>query len=503
MRAGQTLIAATTLTFLALASLPVRGQVDYNDEGKPWNHKAQKGPDADVGGWYYNLGITGMRVVLLKDEPTRLLVKYVFPRTPAHGKIQEGDVLVGVNGKPFVTPHKDGYGVDVFGGDGPLKDFGLALEACQGKKPRGKLTVHVLRKGKTVKVNLSVGTRYGMYGKNFPFDCRKSDLILGELLEYLAGQQGDDGSWGPPHLNTFAPLALLASGNRKYLPLVKKNVEMHARTTKAADEGGLINWRYMAAGIVMSEYYLATGEKWVLPELKEVYDFLCYSQYTKPSQIGDSARKRKLPRDDKQGLGGWGHNPGYEGYGPIAMITAQGALAWALLERCGIEVNRRRHEMAYDFLARGTGKNGYLWYADGVSDDAKWADMGRTGASALAHFLSPYRDTKHRETALLQARAIGEHPETLPDTHGSPVMGMGYTALGAFLDRASFRKMMDSNRWWFTLAQCADGTFYYQPNRDNNAQDFGGRSRLSASAAVAFIFSLKKENLQISGAKRK
>ena len=30
-------------------------------------------------------------------------------------------------------------------------------------------------------------------------------------------------------------------------------------------------------------------------------------------------------------------------------------------------------------------------------------------------------------------------------------MGMGYTALGAYTDPASYRKMMDNNRWWFTL----------------------------------------------------
>ena len=31
----------------------------------------------------------------------------------------------------------------------------------------------------------------------------------------------------------------------------------------------LINWRYMAAAIVMSEYYLATGDEYVLPAIRE------------------------------------------------------------------------------------------------------------------------------------------------------------------------------------------------------------------------------------------
>ena len=83
----------------------------------------------------------------------------------------------------------------------------------------------------------------------------------------------------------------------------------------------------------------------------------------------------------------------------------------------------------------------------------------------------------------------------------APIMGMGYTALGAHVDPASFRRMMDKNRWWFTLARCHDGTFYYQPNRDNNPNDFtSGASRLSASAVVAFIYSLKNRNLHVTGA---
>ena len=34
---------------------------------------------------------------------------------------------------------------------------------------------------------------------------------------------------------------------------------------------------------------------------------------------------------------------------------------------------------------------------------------------------------------------IGEHPESFPDTHGSPVMGMGYAAMAANVDERSFR----------------------------------------------------------------
>jgi hypothetical protein len=222
------------------------------------------------------------------------------------------------------------------------------------------------------------------------------------------------------------------------------------------------------------------------------------------SQIADSAKERDPPKDNRRAHGGWGHNAGYEGYGPIAMLTGQGALAMAMMHRCGIQVDRTLHLKAYDFVVRGTGANGYVWYADIPSQPNGWADMGRTGAAALANFLSPYEDSRYEKQALVHARVIGEHSETFPDTHGSPIMGMGYTALGAFTDPMSFRKMMDNNRWWFTLAHCADGTYYFQPNRDYNASDFtSGASRISASAVVAMIFSAKNKNLFLTGAHRK
>jgi hypothetical protein len=219
------------------------------------------------------------------------------------------------------------------------------------------------------------------------------------------------------------------------------------------------------------------------------------------SQINPQAKKShpdSFPKGPNDSHGGWGHNPGFEGYGPIQMVTAQGALAYSLLARCGLPVDRKRHDAAYEFIKRGTGKNGYVWYGDQAGGGpGNWADMGRTGAAAVANYLSPYSDGDYRGRALAHAKVIGLHPQSFPDTHGSPPMGMAYTALGAHVDADSFRKLMDANRWWFTMAQCTDGSFYYQPNRDNAG--YGDDARMSASSVVAFIFAIPKRNLAITG----
>jgi hypothetical protein len=495
-------IPCACLALLALSS-PLQAQVHYHPNGSPWTQRAASGPDAEVPGWFYNLGITGLRAQLIAGEPKALLIKYVFPKSPADGLIQAEDRIIGAGGQLFKNEHQNGYGMKVFGAVGPISEFADALENCQNPAGKGKLAVTVQHGGATKEVVLEVGRKYGTYAATYPAKCAKSDRVLAEMLQYLADHQQENGSFGNPVHNTFAPLALLASGDKKYLPAVERSVRYHCKTTqtKEKDKYGLPNWRYTSAAFVLSEYYLATKQAWVLPELQEVHDYLVSTQYLDMSQIDPKSKEshpRTYPKGPADSHGGWGHNPGFEGYGPIAMITGQGALAYALMHRCGIRVDHARHDAAYNFLKKATGPNGYVWYKDEINGGPDgWADMGRTGAAGIANILSPYPDPAYRERALLHSKVIGEHPQSFPDTHGSPVMGMCFTALAANIVPVNFRKLMDANRFWFTLAQCADGSFYYQPNRDNAG--YGSDARMTATAAAAFIFTIPKQTLMLTG----
>ena len=484
-------------TLLATGSL--NAQVDYSEDGQPWKQRADSGPDAEVPGWYYNLGLTGIRAELVAEHPKALVVKYILPKTPAQKEIKINDIIIGVDGKKFRKPHLDGYGKEVFGAQGPIEELAEALEACQSKS--GKLSLMVKRDEETLDVELDIGKDYGSYSKTFPENCPKSDKILKELLVYITKQQDENGSFGDPVNNTFAALTLLNTGEKRYLTDVKRNLRHLCDSIKSVDEetrqAGLMNWTYMGTAIVLCEYYLITKEKWVLPELEKIRDLLYKGQYLDMSQINPKVKEShpdSYPTGPKQSHGGWGHNPGFEGYGPISMITAQGALSYSLMHHCGIEIDRKRLDAAYSFLKRGTGENGYVNYGDGASAPDDWADMGRTGATGIAFFVHPYGDSRH---ARIYSDVIGKHPQSFPDTHASPPMGMGYEALAARTDPKNFRKLMDANRWWFTMAQCGDETFYYQPNRDSSGYD--SSARMTASCVVAFIYTMPKRNLVITG----
>ena len=242
-------------------------------------------------------------------------------------------------------------------------------------------------------------------------------------------------------------------------------------------------WKYTLYGTALGEYYLLTREDWVLPELEEIKSWLLQAQMAN---------------------GGWGHRPankpGGNGYGAINAITMQAKMALAMMMRCGLEVPADKYRATHDFVAKGTNKIGYVWYKDGGARNQSYADMGRTGTSAVAHHISPVGGKEYRDFALLNASCIGNYPKTFADTHGSPLLGMAWTGLGALADPKEFRKLMDYNRWHFAMAHTTDGNFYYQPNRDNNPQDYSADPRLNATAANALVLTAKFKKLQIAGA---
>ncbi len=198
------------------------------------------GPDAEVPGWYLNLGITGARAMITKEEPTKLQVMFVFKSSPAYGKLEAGDKLTGANKNSFSTAHKFGHGVGKFGYQGPIMDFGEALEESQGKLA-GRLTLDVQRGDQKLKVDLQVPTEYGTYSANYPFTCKKSDLLLKKSCDWLSNAQLPDGTWSSrPHINAFAALALLGSGDARYMPEVRKAMRAMAAATDGKSFRGLL-----------------------------------------------------------------------------------------------------------------------------------------------------------------------------------------------------------------------------------------------------------------------
>ena len=111
----------------------------------------------------------------------------------------------------------------------------------------------------------------GSYALGFPKNCAKSKAVVHMMSEWLAAQQREDGSWERPggycgnHYDTgWAGLALMATGNPKYDPVIKKAAHY------IAFSGSQCWWAVpqASAGIFLCEYWLRYRDNSVLPAIR-------------------------------------------------------------------------------------------------------------------------------------------------------------------------------------------------------------------------------------------
>ena len=244
--------------------------VDPNNMGR-WTQPTKRGPDKNVPGFLVNLGPTGGRAIL---KETSFVVKYVFPKSPAHNKLHVDDEIIGVNGKRFTTKHvfgkQYGMGYEV-GYDGPIMDFGNAIEDSEGRDGILKLTLIRNGEERTVDVHLPA---IGRFSKTYPLNCPKSDKLVSSAMQYLLEHKKDFST--QCHEKGTVGLALLARGK------MKEARALAASWNEVPGEGAW-TWPIAYQSIFLSEYYLKTGDKSVLKTIKLLADRLYDAQVMDPA----------------------------------------------------------------------------------------------------------------------------------------------------------------------------------------------------------------------------
>jgi hypothetical protein len=191
----------------------------------------------------WNLGATGARGWIYSDQlvtsdARQILITKVDSRSPADGKLANGDVILGVSGKPFSYD--------------PRTELGKAITAAEIS---GKLALTRWRGGKEEQVVLEIPV-LGTYGRTAPYDCPKSALILKKGCEALAARMKEENypKTQNPITRSLNALALLASGNQEYLPLVRREVEW---ANQFPDKS---TWWNAYVIMLLAEYKIATGD---------------------------------------------------------------------------------------------------------------------------------------------------------------------------------------------------------------------------------------------------
>ncbi|MEI6176688.1 MAG: DUF6288 domain-containing protein [Verrucomicrobiota bacterium] len=235
----------------------------------------------------WTLGATGATGWIYCDKLTtsdarQIAITEVAKGSPADGILQKGDVILGTAGKAFSYDARS--------------EFGKALTFTESNAGKGELSMTRWRAGKTEEIAVKLPV-LGDYSATAPYDCPKSKRILELGCEALAKRMAtknypNDQS---PITRSLNALALLASGNPSYTPLVKREAEW---ASNFSDEK-MQTWFYGYVITLLAEYKMATGDESVMPGLRR----LAMESAKGQSNVGSWGHKFALPDGRLAGYG--------------------------------------------------------------------------------------------------------------------------------------------------------------------------------------------------------
>ncbi|MBL9171786.1 MAG: HEAT repeat domain-containing protein [Verrucomicrobiales bacterium] len=428
----------TSLLSLALVALmtippPAASAANAKPLAIPDFTKGGKIPAGAKHDW--NLGPTGLRGWMFSDklvttDARQISITQVDKGSPADGHLAVGDVILGVGGQPFSRD--------------PRAEFGEAITAAESGVSGGRLKVTRWRaeKSEDIVVQLPV---LGSYSSTAPYDCPKSKRILDQGCAALAARMADPAySKGPnrePITRCLNALALLASGNPAYLPLVKKE----AQWASGYSSRSMQTWRYGYVLILLSEYLLATGDASVMPGLRRV---------ALEAARGQSA------------VGSWGHGFAVPdgrlgGYGMMNSPGVPLTISLVMARAAGVtepEVDRAI-ELSARLLRFYLGK-GAIPYGDHHPWIQNHEDNGKCGMAAVLFNL--LGEAKAAE--FFSRMSIASHGPERDTGHTGNFFNILWSIPGIAQSgpQATGAWMREFGAWYFDLARQWNGSFPHQ-----------------------------------------
>lgn len=456
------LIALPLLLAAALlATLPVTAQRN-RDMPNPDFTRGEAIPEDS--NFDLTLGATGLRGWmhsrrLSTTGARQVAITKVDEGSPADGVFQVGDVLLGVDGKPFTHD--------------PRVELGNALTLAESDAGEGQLKLTRWRDGKTEEVTLQLQVM-GDYSPTAPYDCPKSARILQQGCEALAARIADPDYKSNPISRSLNALALLASGNPDYLPLLKKEAEW------AADfhAEGMATWYYGYVIMFLAEYHMIAQDDSVLPGL----------------------RRLALGAAEGQSIvGSWGHKFAGEdgrlvGYG---MMNAPGlplTSSLAMARMAGVEDPKvdlaieRSLKLQRFYIGKGAVPYG---------DHGPWMgheDNGKCGMAAVLFNLEEEKEGAEFFSRMSLAAHNGERDAGHTGNFWNMAWAMPGVALGG--PQATGAWMQEFGAWKYDLARRWDGTFVHQSPPARKGDHTRG---WDATGAYLIAYAMPLEKLLLTG----
>ena len=365
--------------------------------------------------------------------------------SPADGKLMVDDVIYSANGK-------------MLGSEAWLV-MADAITQSEKREGQGRLVLGVRRGSENIDVEISLPVM-GTYSSTAPFECPKTDKIEENLVKWIESGKSKN-SRKPDFLGTDT-LFLLATGRSECLGLVRRTIYDKIAKTKIPDKivpasfGGKSSWYAAWDAMVLGEYYMATGDRNVLPLLKFNCDVLTAIQHP---------------------LGAWRH--GFMeggGYGCMPAIGLAAAIGYGFANDAGLDISQEAYQKAVRYHHDGSGEMGRIVYGVGAGNvsaprefEPEAVENGKmgTGNGCLAAAAVLF-DLEGKDRAAHLCSFISAHSwNTTFEGHGGNFWNNFWTPLGAKVQgKKSFIHFWEKYRWYRELGRNYDGSFNFDAFKD-------------------------------------
>lgn len=326
--------------------------------------------------------------------------------------------------------------------------------------------------------------RYGKFAEEFPDNCEKSRLVAKSYVDFFLQHQAADGTWRRwgGNWTTFdfdtaiVGLALLSAGDESLSPQIKKA----AYAVAATESGG---WATVAGTkiLFLSEYYLRTKDKGILPRLQK---FITEAETTLMGHyyVGHSFDK-----------------PGYNGKG-MSVGFAYVLLGLSVAAQTDATVDLKVLDGMHELCARLGRNNGGLpygrfWNSTSVPE-VPWNAAARTGPPlAAAIIYGGNRDFVEKALGMFHA-TYG----AVDKVHACPSMGLfGANLAFCLADRPFFQQSMEYYKWKFILNRYPNTGMLTNPHNMHRATGESALGRWWQTAAATILLNAGNKNMAITG----
>jgi Family of unknown function (DUF6288) len=420
--------------------------------------KGEKIPEGATHDW--TLGATGARGWMFSNrletaEARQIAITKVDKGSPSDGVLETGDVILGIDGKPFASD--------------PRVAFGKVLTSAEAGDGNLKLTRW--RDGKTEDIVVKLPV-LGAYSATAPYDCPKSKRIFEDGCKALAKrmEQDDYTKLQNPITRSLNALALLASGEKEYLPLVKKE----AKWASDYSADGMQTWYYAYVIMLLAEYQIATGDD----SFQSGMERLALEAAKGQSNVGSWGHKFALPDGRLAGYG---------------MMNAPGVpltISLILAREAGLK------DPAIDLAIERSAKFLRFYIGKGAvpyGDHAPWTqtheDNGKCGmAGVMFNFLGEKDGAE-----FFSHMSLASHGPERDTGHTGNFTNMLWAMPGVALagPQATGAWMKEFGAWYYDLARTWDGSFPHPGPPEMDGDSFKGWDATGAYL-LAYAMPLKK-----------